>query len=307
MNALEDRLSAALNARAEQVAAPDLAAPSVPATVTPLHRRTRPALYAVAAAAAVAVAVTAVAVNTSGGTDSPGQATSPSVTVTDTSSPDPAPTPEQPPTTKTAGERLAAKFAEASTREVPIGTTITYSDGTTATLEPAPGAGPDVGKDGGVEDGQVQLVVEHDGTEQRADVPGGSTPSLVRVELQLGQAGSGYLVRQEGGDSDVLRLFVPTDAALVAATVTGDVPFGGGFLPSDYRSYRTYVAADEQGFFTQVQTAPGADSYDIYYWEVTGPGEGGGPGAVDHLDRNLVSRSEGTYCIDLRKNTYRHC
>jgi hypothetical protein len=78
MSTLEDRLSAALTARADLVQPEDLRPAAPPSVVVPLRRR--PAVYLVAAAACAAVVAVPFLVRGGGDSDSPGPVDTPSVT-----------------------------------------------------------------------------------------------------------------------------------------------------------------------------------------------------------------------------------
>lgn len=173
-------------------------------------------------------------------------------------------------------------------RELPIGRRLRLPDGTSAVLEGVSGTD-------GVEAGEVELVVRGGPDELRADIAGGWTPTLIAPSVALGQAGEGYLVSQEGGDSRTLTLYVPRQDQLVAATVTGGVPFGGGFRPGDAAGFRTWIGPHGAGLFTRIAEQPGANRYQVFSWEVV---ESGAARGTDRPEVALVPTQEGAFCLD---------
>lgn len=282
MNDLEDRLSAALSARAEQVQAEDLTPATPPETVTFLRRRTRPALYALAAAAAVAVVATAVVTS---GTDTaePGPA-APS-TVVDSS----APAPGQTPTTPPVDRDLTALLDEDDPLFVGAGTEVRFMNGR----------------------GSIQgdeLVVTEQGTTRRTTIVDTyGAIGLARFQIQLGQAGTGYLVDLGDGETSAFALYVANnDGGFTVATVTGGVPFGTGFTADEGDGYFTYTTGDGSGLYTRLSVGdPSQDRYRVYRWEVPGPGEGGQ--APDNLEVELVPSEVGVFCLDFGKQLYKRC
>jgi hypothetical protein len=82
------------------------------------------------------------------------------------------------------------------------------------------------------------------------------------TQVQLGQAGEGYLVRHRGGDRTVLY---ERDGGLVPATEPARPPIDG-------RRTRTWVTA--AGQLRSERTGAGG-ARRVWSWEVAGPGEGG--------------------------------
>lgn len=275
-SSMEDRLAAALSARAEQVQAEDLSPAAPPATVTPLRRHLRPALYVAAAAAAVVAVVSVVVVNGGGDTE-PTPAVSP--TVTDSATPTTGPTPT--PDVTFDGQPVDDPGLVAP------GTEVRFPSGATGRVD-----GEELTIDSGGEVGTVGLA--------GPTMIDPTTGRLSSVELQLGQAGVGYLVVLGTGDDTETRVYVPRDSELVRARVTGGVPFGTAtsYLGiSDGTRFYTFTTGDGSGLYTRVPL-DGANErrYTVYRWEVTGPGEGGA--GADNPAPKLVPTELGTFCFD---------
>ncbi len=289
MNALETRLAEALTARADQLEASDLAPAAPPAVVTPLRRR-RPVVAGVAAAALVAAAaVVAVAVSSDDPTSrsqGPGYA-GPSATATD---PDPTvpTTAPAPPTRPSGGAR--GLFVEDDPQYAEPGTTVTYDDGTSAVVS--------------ADSSTLTLTDEEQNTFSAAleVAPDGSPNLLSRVQLQLGQAGTGLVVRY-GSEYAHLTVLNLRSGVLTPAAVTGGVPLGNGFTEGD-QAYYTWLSSGSLRTRVSVGT-PDEQRYDVYTWELTGPGEGGGQPDSDVVD--LVPVDNGTYCLDGAAGTARRC
>ena len=233
----ETRLTDALHARADLVRIDHLTPETAPTVIHVFRARLRPAAYAVSAVAAVAVIATAVVFSTDGeGQELPA---APPV-ATDSPAPKPTKEPTRPPSIPPAANEpsgaLPQLFPEDNIREVRIGSSHTFSDGSTVALE-----GPADAGQSSVENGVAEIVLSRNGEELRGAIPGGWSPSLVTTEVRLGRAGVGYLVRQEGGDSDTRTLYFESGKALVPATVTGDVSFGSGF-DADGSSLQMWLA-----------------------------------------------------------------
>lgn len=273
---LEDRLSAALTARAEQVTPESLRAPDVPASVSPLRRRLATGAAILGAAAAVA-AVVGVGMAVTGDERDPGPAEAPSAT--------------DRPTRPTPSEGESGSLADL----------LPESD---VEAEPVPPGGLDVRIDGArVELSPQGLMVVHEqGLMFEAQLRNVTAPLSLRMEmLPLGQAGSGYVVIEEGKPG--WRLIVPVNGGLAQAAVPDDVPFGTGFTADD-AGYLTWTN-DAGTLFTRVQVGnPATERYRVYRWEVTGPGEGGGP---DVATRSLLPTDLGVVCFDFVANTAERC
>lgn len=276
---LEDRLTAALSARAEQVTPESLRA-DVPATVSPLRRRTVTGAAILGAAAAVA-AVVGIGVAVTGDAEGPGPAGTPSATD--------RPTPPTPPTPPSQGESGS------------LSDLLPESD---VAVEPVPQGGLDARIAGArVELSPQGLMVVHEqGLMFEAQLRNVTAPLSLRMEvLPLGQAGSGYVVIEEGKPG--WRLIVPVNGGLAQAAVPDDVPFGTGFTADD-AGYLTWTN-DTGTLFTRVQVGdPSRERYRVYRWEVTGPGEGGGP---DVATRSLVPTDLGVVCFDFVANSAERC
>lgn len=152
-----------------------------------------------------------------------------------------------------------------------------------------------------------ELVVTESGRTYRTDLGELSgTARLSPVKVQLGQAGTGYLVDDGDGEYSKLRLYLgDRDGGMVRAEVTGGVPFGNGFTRDD-QGYLTWTTGTGAGLFTRVMVGdPSQGRYRIYRWQVPGPGEGGQ--RPDNTAVELVPTALGTVCIDGRANTYERC
>jgi hypothetical protein len=168
---------------------------------------------------------------------------------------------------------------------VDLGTTVDYADGSTAVVE------------------GERLTVTIDGQPRTTTVPPDSR--LSRVQLQLGQAGVGYrLSASQGGDSATETLVVANGAGgLVAVEPTGDAPFGFGYAEG-IGGYLTWTAGDGAGLYTKDSVGDAADNrWEVYRWDVTGPGEGGGATQPP----TLVSTFLGTACLDPGTNVVVAC
>ncbi|NYI45159.1 hypothetical protein BJ993_002239 [Nocardioides aromaticivorans] len=176
---------------------------------------------------------------------------------------------------------LVAIFTEAQVAELRAGSPTVADDGTGITAELVERGGRD------------QLQVRNGSDVVTATIPeDADTPYLLDVQLELGQAGAGWVVGHEGGDSTRLTVYVIRAGRLVPATPTpGDPDLGGGFTPEG-GTRRTWFDAAGQAF-TRVATGR-PDQYRLYRWAVSGPGEGGG---TDDLDPRLVAEDLGTVCV----------
>lgn len=266
----------------------------------PLVRRRRRVVGGVAAAALVAAAaVVAVAVGGDEPTSrsqGPGLA-GPSATVTDPSPPSP-PTPSPSPASPTpprsspapSGTEARALLVEDDPRYAEPGTTVTYDDGTAAVVS--------------ADSSTLTLTDAHHHTYSAAleVAPDGSPNLLSRVRPQLGQAGSGLVVRY-GSEYAHLTVLTLRSGTLTPATVTGAVPLGNGFT-EEGQGYYTWVSSGSLRTRVAVGT-PDQQRYDVHTWELTGPGEGGGRPDSDVVD--LVPVDNGTYCLDGAAGTAWRC
>ncbi|MDQ4051246.1 MAG: hypothetical protein M3237_00915, partial [Actinomycetota bacterium] len=128
--------------------------------------------------------------------------------------------------------------------------------------------------------------------EQRLALPDGASPVILSTPVNVG-AGDGlsFLVAQESGGSTAMMLVSQWDGRLVAADVTGDVPFGSGVLGSTETPYRTWLGPGDI-IYTSVGPEPGGaePAAEIYTWDLVGPPPGGG-------GPSLASTPLGTFCI----------
>lgn len=216
------------------------------------------------------------------GADEPAAVPDPAPTRTSTSSsdePDEA-APEQAITVEGPAD-LVRIFTEKEVAQLPAGTPTVADDGTELSAQLLERDGKD-------------LLQVHDGTEvMTATIPEDSdTPYLLDVQLELGQAGAGWIVGHEGGDSTRLQVYVVRDGELVAArTSEGDPDLGGGFTADG--GSRTTWFSEAGGPWTRVATGK-PDQYRLYRWAVSGPGEGGG---TDDLAPLLRAEDLGTACM----------
>lgn len=164
-----------------------------------------------------------------------------------------------------------------------------------------PPGGRTVAKDGtGIEARLVvragrHLLEVHNGSDVDSVVlpPDSDTPFLLDVQLELGQAGAGWVIGHEGGDSTRLQVYVGRAGRLVAAAPTaGDPDLGGGFT-AEGGTRRTWFNAFDRPFTRVATGRPG--QYRLYGWAVSGPGEGGG--GPDDLHPRLVAEDMGTICL----------
>lgn len=201
---LESRLTAALNARAGQVALEDLSPARPPATVSPLRRRVRvgaglAAVGAVAAASVIAVSV----INHDDERTVPGGPATQTTSATD---------PTTGPADKTP--QVPVDPADLLPQDQPValegGATADFADGSSAVLD---------GDRLVVTDGDAEYATTIEGL--RAE------PYLSVVQVAFG-AGNGYLVAQSGGgDSNSQTVYVPEPGgALAAVQPDKGAPFG---------------------------------------------------------------------------------
>ncbi|MGA8258322.1 MAG: hypothetical protein WB767_17270 [Nocardioides sp.] len=204
------------------------------------------------------------------------------------------------PATVPKSDRSPALFPEARTPELPVGEQLETESGASVGLEVR--VGSDASGDS-VEE-QVQLVVNQGGERLAAPVPAGWAPTLVAVPIQLGQAGVGYLVKQEGGDSTTLSLYVRSGSQLVVATPASEVPFGGGFAEETSQAYRTWVGPRGSVLTTGVSPMFDASTVRVFTWEVSGPRKGAAQTGAPRVE--LVPTDHGTFCQD-RRGAIREC
>lgn len=215
-----------------------------------------------------------------------------------TAAPDPTPTRTATPATEHATEQtteqttepatgvdgpadLVPIFTEQPVAELRAGTPTVADDGTGITAELVERGG------------RYRLQVRNGPDMVSATIPeDADTPYLLDLQLELGQAGAGWVVGHEGGDSTRLQVYVIRAGRLVAAAPTaGDPAFGGGFTV-DGLPRQTWFGTAGQAY-TRVATGK-PDQYRLYGWAVSGPGEGGG---TDDHDPRLVAESLGTVCV----------
>lgn len=137
--------------------------------------------------------------------------------------------------------------------------------------------------------GDVRLVVRTGVFRDRGPVPAGWTPVLVG-RLSLPHEGIGFVVSQEGGDSDTWTVFVPHQGALVRARVPAEVPFGGGFTADGTHAYLSWVSPRGR-LYTRVGLDR-ADHYRLWSWSVEGT--------------TLDARDLGVVCLDLMAQPERY-
>lgn len=283
---LETRLTAALTARTDQVGAGDLAPAQPPSTVRRLRPSPRATWTTLAAAAAVAVVATATVLGSAEDAAAPGPADSPSVVVSD---PAPPTTDAGAPRRETAGDLQQLLDEDAAPL---IDGPLELDEGGTVSI-----AGPDLRWT--FADGET--VIGELGEDDPARLRG--------VELQLGQAGSGVLVDYGDGEYARFSVYVPRASgdgiALAPAVPTEAVPFGRGFTEGEGLAYYSWTTGNGAGIYTRVQAGdPSTGRYRVYRWEVTGPGEGGGP---DSAVVQLVPTDLGLVCFDFEVNAANRC
>ncbi|WP_232678398.1 hypothetical protein [Nocardioides sp. R-C-SC26] len=203
-----------------------------------------------------------------------------------------APTSTEPASTPTASRgALPALFPSVQPREVGLGVRQRFDSGVSGEL---------------TRSGQRVVLTVDGGDQLTGDLPEAAVdPTLLAREFDLGQAGAGWMVRQEGGDSDQRWLMVGRGDDLVPAVVEDGVPFGSGWDAAGLR-HRFWVTADWNGLYTAVQQDdPSSERYRVYSWEVTGPGEGGT--RPDDPTPSLVPTDLGIACLDFAAETYERC
>lgn len=117
------------------------------------------------------------------------------------------------------------------------------------------------------------LVVRSGDERDRARLPAGPRPELAARPIMLGQAGEGWLLRQEGGDSTAWTLFVLVDGRLRPAAEPRRPSFDGGFR-ADGSHTRTWITRGDT--LRSERTWPDGRRR-VWSWAVVGPGEGGVP------------------------------
>jgi hypothetical protein len=134
--------------------------------------------------------------------------------------------------------------------------------------------------DGGVGAGDAELVVRIHMFTFRAPIPAGWPPQLVG-HLALPRKLDGFVVSQEGGDSDTWTVYRSLEGDLKRVPVSHAAPFGGGFTRDGIHAYRTWMTR-RGGLFTRVGL--GGARERVWRWGLHGT--------------SLVPTDLGVYCFD---------
>lgn len=129
------------------------------------------------------------------------------------------------------------------------------------------------------------LVVRSGDERDRMPLPAGPQPELAARPIMLGQAGEGWLLRQEGGDSTAWTLAVVVDGRLRPAAEPRRPSFDGGFR-ADGSHTRTWITRGDT--LRSERTWPDGRRR-VWSWAVVGPGEGGVPVPAEPAPGTLVA------------------
>lgn len=138
--------------------------------------------------------------------------------------------------------------------------------------------------DGEVGEGDVSLLLTYqDGRELRAALPAGASPLASTTPVRWDQ-GPGILVRQEGGDSTVARVYAVRDGELVEVETSGEVPLGNRFdeEAESAVSYWTWQAVS--GELYTARQVEDETSAEVWRWRASGDA--------------LTTEPLGVWCID---------
>ncbi|WP_340537900.1 hypothetical protein [Nocardioides sp. GXZ039] len=278
---LESRLTAALNARAGQVAPEDLGPARPPATVSPLRRRVRVGAGLAAVGAVAAASVIAVSVinhdderTVPGGpaTESTSVATDPTTGPTTDTTTGPA---DKTPQTPQVPVDPAGLLPQDQPMALDGGATADFADGSSAVL-----------------DGD-RLVVTDGGTEYATTIEGlRAEPYLSVVQVVFG-TGNGYLVAQSGGgDSNSQTVYVPEPGGLAAVQPDKGAPFGYAFAEG-FGGYQTWTVGDGEHLVTVEQIGTQGSRWKAWEWQLDGT--------------TLLPTPLGTVCLDFQAETAATC
>lgn len=125
-----------------------------------------------------------------------------------------------------------------------------------------------------VEDGDVRLVVRlAGGAELSVAIPAGSSPEVFNQPYAAADGTGGLLVRQEGGDSTTMTLYLLKGGELVAARPAGGIRLGNGFEGDGENLLRTDTWLTNEGRlfsrrapFDQVEQ----NSWQFFEWKLDG-------------------------------------
>lgn len=151
----------------------------------------------------------------------------------------------------------------------------------TVTLEPFAGTVDD----GEIAEGDVSLLLTYqDGRELRAALPAGASPLASTTPVDVGEAGPGIAVRQEGGGTSAMAVYVVRGSELVALATSGEVPLGNTFdeWPEDAMSRWTWQATT--GELYTARQFEGELAAEVWRWTADG--------------ESMTTEPLGVWCID---------
>lgn len=259
---IEDRLVAALEARAELVTPEDLGPMVVP------DRRRRGVVLLLAAAAVAAVAAAPFVLDGGGGASEPGPVAPPSVGVPEPSEPEPTEAPTEPSDVVVVERQRADVDGDGRPDRVRV---LLHS---LSTDEPA--------------EGSVAVSLAAGGTGVAA-VPFGYAPELLPAVDVNGDGREQVLLRHtEGGDSASLLVYTWHEGALVPARIVGHAPL---MLELDGRGKVVDHYVDARGLFSWRRLDPvdpgGAPIFMVEQWSWSVEGD------------RLVPTPAGQGCVDV--------
>jgi hypothetical protein len=262
---IEDRLSAALDARADQVTADDLRPLEVPA---PAHRVSRGAVVALSVAAVTVAIAVPFAIARVGGDNHGSGPTLPGPTTT-------APTATQ--TTDTYVPPANLRNVKVVARQAAD----VDGDGRPDQVRLYSGRLPHETFGGWVE------VTLASGGSSRAAWPDGYTPDLVDP-FSIGRDGlEQVLLSQSGGDEAQLLVYTWLDHGLVGVTKASNAPLALGLGEGKYADYYT----DPDGLHSWLRGKPahppGWPVFHVRVWTWTLDGD------------QLTAQSDGSACVDV--------
>ena len=125
------------------------------------------------------------------------------------------------------------------------------------------------------------VVTDPDGVRSGAFVPPGFAPVAFERGLDLGQAGPGWIVMQEGGDFASYQVYVYGTDGVTRLRQPAGVSPGEGFTVFHGQSVYEKTKRLSDHLRTRLTTIDDGTEVAVFRWDVTGPGEGGGSGAEE--------------------------
>jgi hypothetical protein len=139
-----------------------------------------------------------------------------------------------------------------------------------------------------VEKGDVQLVVDIDGSVARADVPAGGPPVLLGGRVRARGDAPVFVVRQEGGNSMTTTVFTFWNGELIALPQPTGAPFGNGFRDVDGSTpYHLTWLSEEGVLYTAEGVDEGTGQSRTHLWRWS-----------DDFGMRLKAEDLGVACID---------